>query len=152
MYERGEQEEAAMKRKLRIDLNELDMALNFGISAFSHYLDLHTGRVLRVDDMDWTPQSLLQQRGDACEWKRDVLLDAARVAFDGQGRYLAIEPGDPYRDHDDMLTFVATLEDEGRRPLPGPTRAVVCAQGCASRAARAALAGKARHRAHRVTA
>jgi hypothetical protein len=112
MYERGEQEEAAMKRKLRIDLNELDMALNFGISAFSHYLDLHTGRVLRVDDMDWTPQSLLQQRGDACEWKRDVLLDAARVAFDGQGRYLAIEPGDPYRDHDDMLTFVATLEDE----------------------------------------
>ncbi len=99
-----------MKRKLRIDLNELDMALNSGMPAFSHYLDLHTGRVLWVSDIDWTPQGLVQQRGGACEWKRNVLLDAARIAFDGQGRYLAIESGDPYRDYDDMISFVATLE------------------------------------------
>jgi hypothetical protein len=120
-----------MKRKLKVDLNELDVALSMGTSEFSYYLDLQTGRVLGVDDdARWTLEELLEefdagegdplvafeellrQRDDIHDWQKSVLLDAARVEFDSKGCYLAIEADDPYQDYNDMASFIGMLDDD----------------------------------------
>jgi hypothetical protein len=43
-------QEAAMKRKVKVDMNELDTALNWGMSEWNHYLDLEMGKVVGIDD------------------------------------------------------------------------------------------------------
>ncbi len=120
-----------MKRKLKVDLNELDVALNWSMSEFSHYLDLETGKVIGIDDemrcrseelLDEVDadegdvfaafEGLLGQREDIQEWEKELLLDAAHVEYDSAGRYIAIEPDEPYQDYNDMDRFIATLDDE----------------------------------------
>ncbi|HUT21651.1 MAG TPA: UPF0158 family protein [Anaerolineae bacterium] len=120
-----------MKRKLKVDLNELDVALNWSMSESSHYLDLETGNVVGIDDearrtskklleeIDAEEgdelvafEELLQQREDIQEWQKDLALNAARVECDEVGRYIGIEPDDPYQNYNDMDNFIATLDDD----------------------------------------
>ena len=120
-----------MKRKLKVDLDALDVALNYGMSEFSQFLDLETGKVIGIDaEARWKSEELvdevdaevdeflaafeelLGQREDIQDWQKEVILDAARVEYDSAGRYVSIEPDDPYQDYHDMDRFIGTLDDE----------------------------------------
>jgi hypothetical protein len=123
-----------MKRKLKVDLNELDVALNWSVSEFSHYLDLETGRVVSIDDETrWALEELieemydeegtqlivleelLQQREDIQDWRKEVLLEADRVDREYGRRYISVEADDPYQDYNDMDSFIATVDDDELR-------------------------------------
>ena len=39
-----------MKRRVKVDMSELDTALNWGMSERNHYPDLETGKVVGIDD------------------------------------------------------------------------------------------------------
>jgi hypothetical protein len=120
-----------VKRKLKVDLNELDVALNWGVSETEYYLDLETGKVVFIDDdTRWTLRGLveevdaergsflaafekmLEQREDVPEWQKEVVIDAVRVEYDEADRYLPIERAEPYQDYNDMDDFIGTVHDE----------------------------------------
>ena len=120
-----------MKRRVKVDLNELDVALNWGPSEWDHYLDIETGKVVAIDDETrWTLEELieelydeegnqvmtleelLQQRKDIQDWRKDVLLEADRVDREFGSRYISVERDDPYQDYNDMDRFIATLDDD----------------------------------------
>ena len=120
-----------MKRKVKVDLNELDVALNWGPSEWNHYLDLETGKVVGIDDETrWTLEELveemygeegnqimtleelLQQREEIQDWQKELLLEADRVEREFGSRYISVERDDPYQDYNDMDHFIATLDDD----------------------------------------
>ena len=120
-----------MKRKVKLDLNELDTALNWGMSEWDHYLDLETGKVVGIDDETRRTlrdlieemyddegnqiiplEELLQQREDLQDWQKKVLLEADRVDREFGSRYISVERDDPYQDYNDMERFIATLNDD----------------------------------------
>ena len=120
-----------MKRKVKVDMNELDTALNWGMSEWNQYLDLETGKVVGIDDETrWilrdlieemyddegnqiiTLEELLQQREDIQDWQKEVLLEADRVDREFGSRYISVDRDDPYQDYNDMDHFIATLDDD----------------------------------------
>jgi hypothetical protein len=136
-----------MKRKVRVDLDELAIALDTDSPELRHCLDLETGQILvLLEEMDWrleeiyaeiydgdgnrvvTLEEYLQQQDDP-DWQREMILGADRV---GQGygtRYLRVERDDPYDDYWDMERFIGTIEDDRLRELwipdltrPSPSR------------------------------
>jgi hypothetical protein len=119
-----------MKRKLKVDMSELDIALNWGMSEWNHYLDLETGKVVGIDDETrWmledlleeiydeegnqlmTLEELLQRREDIQDWQKELLVEADRVDREYSRRYIQVEPDDSYQDYNDMDRFIATLDD-----------------------------------------
>ena len=84
-----------MKRQVKVDMNELDTALNWSMPEWNHYLDLETGKVVGIDDETRrmledlieemydeddnqiiSLEELLQQRKDIQDWQKEVLLEA----------------------------------------------------------------------------
>jgi len=120
-----------MKRKVKVDMDELDTALNWGMSQWDSYLDLETGKVVGVnDETRWlleelveetydeegnqltTLEELLQGREDIQDWQKELLLEADRVDREYGRRYISVEPDDSYQDYNDMDHFIATLDDD----------------------------------------
>ena len=120
-----------MKRKVKVDMNELDTALNWGMSEWNQYLDLETGKVVGIDDETRRTleelieemydeddnqiislEALLQRREDIQDWQKEVLLEADRVDREYGHRYISVEPDDPYQDYNDSDHFIATLDSE----------------------------------------
>jgi len=51
-----------MKRKVKVDMDELDTALNWGMSEWDSYMDLETGKVVGVnDETRWLPEELIKE-------------------------------------------------------------------------------------------
>ena len=124
-------QEDTVKRKVKVDMNELDTALNWGMSEWNSYLDLETGKVVGIDDETrsmleelleeiydeegnqlTTLEQLLQGREDIQDWQKEVVLEADRVERECGSRYISVEPDDLYQDYNDMDHFVATLDDD----------------------------------------
>ena len=120
-----------MKRKVKVDMDELDTALNWGISEWNHYLDLETGKVVGIDDETRrtleelieemydeddnqliTLEKLLEQREDIQDWQKEILLEADRVDREYGHRYISVEPDDSYQDYNDMDRFIGTVRDD----------------------------------------
>lgn len=120
-----------MKRQVRVDMSELDTALNWEMSEWSHYLDLETGKVVGIDDETRrmlerlieemydedgnqiiSLEELLQQRKDIQDWQKEILLEADRVDREYGRRYISVEPDDPYQGYNDMECFIATLDGD----------------------------------------
>ncbi len=120
-----------MKRKVKVDMGELDTALNWGTSEWNYYLDLETGKVIGIDDETNRMleelieemydeqdtqitflEELLQQRNDIRDWQKEILLEADRVDREFGQRYVSVEPDDPYQGYNDMDHFIATLDNE----------------------------------------
>ena len=120
-----------MKRQVKVDMNELDIALNWSMPEWNHYLDLETGKVVGIDDetrraleelveelLDeegnplMTLEELLEQREDIQDWRKEVLLEADRVDREYGRRYISVEPDDSYQGYNDMDGFIATVDDE----------------------------------------
>jgi len=119
-----------MTRRIKVDLNELEIALNWRSPESSYHLDLETGRVVMVGDETRRTledlieemydaegnqlislEELLQQREDIQDWFKEVLLEADQVDREYGRRYISIEPDDPYQDYNDMDWFIATVDD-----------------------------------------
>ena len=122
-----------MKRKVRVDLDELAIALDTDSPELRYYLDLETGEILAImEEMDWrleeiyaeiydedgnrvvTLEEYLQQQDDP-DWQKEMILDADRVEQGFGTRYLWVEQGDPYGDYRDIERFIGTVEDDRLR-------------------------------------
>ena len=119
-----------MRRRLEIDVSELDTALNYTMPECTHFLDLETGAVILItDDTRGTLeelydeagnetasiQDLLAQREDIRDWQKQALLEAEQVDLGFGVRYIRIEPDDPRQDYRVMERFIDTLDDDDLR-------------------------------------
>jgi hypothetical protein len=121
-----------MTRKLKVDLDELERALEDMPSDLSYeitaVLDIEIGEVIFITPDDrYALNAVLEQIGDAeidspafeealqarvPEWERESVRKAARVEHDFGQRYIPIEADDPHADYGDMEAFVETVQDE----------------------------------------
>jgi hypothetical protein len=118
-----------MKRKVKVDLDELAVALQTDSYEMRHYLDLETGEIILVmDEFDRELETIydeiydeeggrsvsleayLEGRDDP-DWQKEMLLAADRVEQGYGTRYIRVEPDDPYADYNDMERFIGTVED-----------------------------------------
>jgi hypothetical protein len=118
-----------MKRRLRIDLDELEFAMQTDSYEMHYYLDLETGEIILI--MDEFARELetiygeiydeegnrvvpleeyLEERGEP-EWQKKMLLDADRVEEGYHERYIPIRQDNPHADYNDMERFIPTVED-----------------------------------------
>ncbi|MGD2144696.1 MAG: UPF0158 family protein [Anaerolineae bacterium] len=116
------------KRKVQVDLNELEAALTLNFAEQDAYLDLETGEVITLtgeirrllediydeiyDEEGQRTLSLaayLAERDDIQEWRKQCLLDAARVEAWSED-IIAID-AEPHADYRDMERFIQTVDD-----------------------------------------
>jgi hypothetical protein len=118
-----------VKRKVKVDLAELALALDMNFYETRHYLDLETGKVLSVSDeisreLEDIYEQIYDQEGtrvvpleqyletrEGPEWQKEALLEADQVEQGYGERYIQVEKEDPYEDYNDMERFVAYVED-----------------------------------------
>jgi hypothetical protein len=122
-------EEAQPRRKLRVDLAELEFAFENASGEIAHYLDLETGQVIAISDeirreldalyeaawddeaQDVSPTALadaLQQR-DLPEWYQEALQEAERVEMGHGTRYVRVPEADSHEGYRDIEAFIATV-------------------------------------------
>jgi len=107
-----------MKRKVKVDLDELGAAFELNFPGSHYYLDLETGWVVMTTDEGNRViplENLLQQRDDLQDWFKETILEADRVEQGYGTRYISIDPGEPYGDYRDMERFIATVENSRLR-------------------------------------
>jgi hypothetical protein len=118
-----------MKRRLKVDLGELEIALQTDSYEMQHYLDLETGEIILIMDefrqeLEWIYDEIYDEEGnrvvaleeylegrDDPEWQKERLLDADRVEQGYRTRYIPIEKDHPYADYNDMEGFIPTVDD-----------------------------------------
>ncbi len=136
-------------RKLKVDLDELEMALDHSFPEHRYYLDLETGKAVLVTDEtgraleeiyaelpedgeDAQIVEVIRQRNTCTcvrckclqDWQIEDLLQADQVERNYRTRYIRIESGDPHADYRAMEDFVSTvrdvrLRDQLRRAISG---------------------------------
>jgi len=122
-----------MKRKVKVDLGELAIALDTDFSELHQYLDLETGGIVPIMDefareleeiyeeiydedgnQVITLEEYLQQQDDP-DWQKEMMLEADRVEQGYGTRYIRVERDDPYGDYRDMERFIGTVGDDRLR-------------------------------------
>jgi hypothetical protein len=118
-----------VKRKLKVNLAELAIALDTNSPEVRNYLDLETGEIATItQEVGWdlekiydeiydeagnrvvTMEEYVQGRDDP-DWQKEVLLEADRVEQGYGVRYILVERDDPYGDYNDMERFICRVED-----------------------------------------
>ena len=118
-----------MKRKVKVNLAELAIALDTNSPEMHNYLDLETGEIVTItEEIAWelkqiydeiydeernrvvTLEEHLQGRDDP-DWQKEMLLEADRVEQGYGARYILVERDDPYGDYNDMERFIRRVED-----------------------------------------
>ncbi len=84
------------KRALKIDLEELCLAMENNSYDLDYYLDLETGEVIFISD--YMDDANLEELKDRIDENPD--------------RYETIPIADCFEDYDDMVDFISTVEDE----------------------------------------
>jgi len=84
------------KRALKIDLEELCLAMENNSYDLDYYLDLETGEVIFISD--YMDDANLEELKDRIDENPD--------------RYEPIPKAESYEDYDDMVDFISTVEDE----------------------------------------
>jgi tRNA-Thr(GGU) m(6)t(6)A37 methyltransferase TsaA len=123
------------KRRLKVDLDALEIALDTDAYEISHYLNLETGDVIPImEEVEGLLRSVLQkietwdedvdpvaflevqlsQQG-VHDWQREMMLDAFRIEEEFGTRYIRIESDEPHDDYRAMQDFVTTVEDPALR-------------------------------------
>jgi hypothetical protein len=118
-----------MKRKLNVDLEELELALQMDSYEMRHYLDLETGEIIPImedvaSELETIYDEIYDEEGnrtvtleayledwDGPDWQKEMLLDADRIEQEYPTRYIRIEKDDPYADYNDMERFIETVDD-----------------------------------------
>jgi mannose-6-phosphate isomerase-like protein (cupin superfamily) len=112
-------------RKLKVDLGELEMALDNTFPEHRYFLDLETGKVVLVTDEtgreleeiyaelpeDVQDAQIVEaiRRRNLQDWQTEELLQADQVERGYRTRYIRIEAGDPYADYRAMEDFTPAL-------------------------------------------
>ena len=110
-------------RHVKINRADLELAFEWSDYAVSAYLDRETGRVLYVEahaaqqmdviltDIETLDVALaaIQAMPNLSDEDRTQMLDAARVEWDAEGRYLPIPNQDSQEGYRDMEEFIETL-------------------------------------------
>jgi len=118
-----------VKRKVKVNLAELAIALDTNSPEMHNYLDLETGEIVTItEEFAWelkqiydeiydeernrvvTLEEHLQGRDDP-DWQKETLLEADRVEQGYGVRYILVERDDPYGDYNDMERFIRRVED-----------------------------------------
>jgi hypothetical protein len=103
-----------MPRKLAVDMRELTSAFDYS-EGITFYLDLDTGAVLHITDD--TLFALEDTSLDDDDWQQEAVSEARQIQ-DGLGtRYLEVPQVDSFTGYDDMVEFIADVEDEHLRDL-----------------------------------
>ena len=84
------------KRALKIDLEDLCLAMENSSYDLDYYLDLETGEVIFISD--YMDDANLEELKDRIDENPD--------------RYEPIPKAESYEDYDDMVDFISTVEDE----------------------------------------
>jgi len=119
-----------MKRKLKIDMDQLELAMETECYEMRYYLDLETGRVILItEEMASEVQRVHERRHEEeagtrttrleeyleeqeyPDWQIEMMLDADRIERESGTRYIRVEAGEPNADYRDMERFILTVED-----------------------------------------
>src|SRR3972149_5755748 len=117
------------KRRLAVDLSELESAFEDASWEMSHYLDLETGQIVTLTDeihQQWEdlfendesgldgPIDLAEavRKTDLPEWEKDALIEADQIEAGYGTRYLGIPQSDSHEGYRDMEAFIATIPNE----------------------------------------
>jgi hypothetical protein len=115
-------------RKLKVDLGDLQDALDNEFPELHYFLDLETGAVALVsDERNRELETLYDELGEAAQksecvrsaieqrnvpdWQKEELRAADQVEAGFGTRYIRIEPLDPHADYEDMEEFISTVRD-----------------------------------------
>ncbi len=115
-------------RRLKVDLIELQDALDNQFAEHRFFLDLETGAVVLVtDETSRELDALYDELGEAAQdsdrvraaieqrnvpdWQKEELRVADHVQASYGTRYIHIEPLDPHGDYEDMEEFIPTVRD-----------------------------------------
>ena len=125
-------EEAQPRRKLKVDLAELEFAFENGSGEMAHYLDLETGQVIAIADeirreldalyeaawddeaQDVSPTALANalQGRDVPEWHQEALREAEQVEAGYGTRYIRVPEADSHKGYRDMEAFIVTVKNK----------------------------------------
>lgn len=118
------------KRRLKVDLSELELALDNYSWEINYYLDLETGQVILLTDetqpeldrlhdlaYDMNEQEIMPveeaiQQLDLYDWQAEMVLLAHEVEIGFGTRYVAIPRSDSHEAWRDMQDFIGTVRDE----------------------------------------
>jgi hypothetical protein len=120
-----------VKHRLKVDLQELELALTWRSTASYSYLDLETGAVVSIAaqthqvlerlkdqlakrgtrDQSVSLERQLEQLGLLREQSKDELLLAAHVERVRGSRYIPIEPPETNPEYDDAIAFVMAIDE-----------------------------------------
>ena len=118
------------RRRLAVDLSELEYAFEDASWEASRYLDLETGQVITItgeirrkvealyeesdeqengEPIDFAE---LVRRCDLSDWEKDAMIEADQVEKGYGSRYIGVPEADPHEGYRDMEDFIATVKDE----------------------------------------
>ena len=114
-------------RRLKVDLEELEIAFDNSFPEHRHFLDLESGKVILVTDEtsseleevyaelpeDAEPAQIVEaiRQRNLQDWQTEELLQGDQVERGYGTRYIGVEPRDPHADYRDMEGFIATVKD-----------------------------------------
>lgn len=123
-------EETPRRRKLKLNMGELEGAFESASWETAYHLDLETGRVLMItDEIRWALERVYEdapgggegeepiplvdalERSDLPEWMKEAVQEADQVEADGGTRYIEVPRADSREGYRDMEYFIATVED-----------------------------------------
>lgn len=117
------------KRRLKMDLGEIEGAFESGSLEAHYYLDLETGQMEMITDemrrdleevyetaydedgKEKMPIAQAIQQSDVPEWEKEALLIADRVEAGYGTRYISIPQSDSHEGYGDMEDFIGTVRD-----------------------------------------
>jgi hypothetical protein len=118
-------------RKLKIDIEDVTMAMDDASYDVNNYLDTETGQVIRVtqetrdqleeiyendelgndSEEDSDLDSLLEE-ADLSEWEKEAIKEANDVENNFGSRYIAIPQADSHDGYEQMQEFAENVEDK----------------------------------------
>lgn len=104
-------------RRLRVDLEEIAMAMEMQMSENESYLDTETGEVVMIPHELQGEDVFDEEYVEGLpEWEQD-LVPLAREVLQGSERYASIPTAPSYEEYDLMVEFAGSVSDPRLREL-----------------------------------
>ena len=133
-------------RQLKVDIEDIELALGNSFWEMSYYLDLETGEVIFIDsgthtelenlyaEADFDEGGTLDlsealQESDLPAWQKQAILEADRVEAGYGVRYVSLPQSDSHEAYRDMEDFIDTLDSERSERLRDRLRRAIQGRG-----------------------
>lgn len=118
------------RRKLKVDLPELEFAFENTSFEATHYLDLETGRVIRITDetrreleasheeawdeekQEVLPTAFAEALHNLPEWAQEAVQEADQIEAGHGSRFIRVPQADSHEGYRDMEDFICTVENQ----------------------------------------